>query len=165
MKRVNKGHMTKDKVNKIQITKQGLIDLKKELDELISTKRPKLVERLSNARAQGDLSENSDYQNAKEELNFLDGRISELDGVIHNAEVVTGKNSNGEISVGAEVTLKVQDEEHVYYIVGEWEADPVSKKISHNSPLGQALVGKKKGEKAEVEAPAGKVIYEIMSIK
>jgi transcription elongation factor GreA len=157
--------MSKDKVNKIQITKQGLIDLKKELGELVSTKRPKLVERLSNARAQGDLTENSDYQNAKEELNFLDGRISELDGVIHNAEVVTGKNNNGEIAVGAEVTLKTQDEKHVYYIVGEWEADPVSKKISHNSPLGQALVGKKKGEKAEVEAPAGKVVYEIMSIK
>lgn len=157
--------MSKDKISKIQITKQGLIDLQKELDKLISTKRPGLVERLSNARAQGDLSENSDYQNAKEEIDFLDGRISELEGVIHNAEVVSGKNSNGEIAVGAEVTLKVQGEKHVYHIVGEWEADPVSKKISHSSPLGQALVGKKKGEKAEVEAPAGKVIYEILSIK
>jgi transcription elongation factor GreA len=157
--------MNKDKVNKIQITKQGLKDLKIELDELVNTKRPKLVERLANARAQGDLSENSDYQNAKEEIDFLDGRISELEGVINNAEVVGGKNKNGEVAVGAEVKLRVQDEEHVYYIVGEWEADPVSKKISHNSPLGQALVGKKKGEKAEVEAPAGKVVYEILSIK
>jgi transcription elongation factor GreA len=157
--------MNKDKVNKIQITKQGLKDLKIELDELVNTKRPKLVERLANARAQGDLSENSDYQNAKEEIDFLDGRISELEGVINNAEVVGGKNKNGEIAVGAEVKLRIQDEEHIYYIVGEWEADPVSKKISHNSPLGQALVGKKKGEKAEVEAPAGKVVYEILSIK
>ncbi|RLC31631.1 transcription elongation factor GreA [Candidatus Woesebacteria bacterium] len=157
--------MSIDKINKIQITKQGFKNLKKELDELVNTKRPKLVERLSNARSQGDLSENSDYQNAKEELNFLDGKISELEGVINNAEVVGGKNNNGEIAVGAEVTLRIEDEEHVYYIVGEWEADPVSKKISHNSPLGQALVGKKKGEKAEVEAPVGKVIYEILSIK
>ena len=157
--------MSIDKVNKIQITKQGLKDLKIELDELVSTKRPKLVERLANARAQGDLSENSDYQNAKEEIDFLDGRISELKDVINNAEVVGGKNNNGEVAVGAEVKLRIQDEEHVYYIVGEWEADPTSKKISHNSPLGQALVGKKKGEKAEVEAPAGKVIYEILSIK
>lgn len=157
--------MSIDKVNKIQITKQGLKDLKVELDELVNTKRPKLVERLANARAQGDLSENSDYQNAKEEIDFLDGRISELEGVINNAEVVGGKNNNGEIAVGAEVKLKIQDEEHVYYIVGEWEADPTSKKISHNSPLGQALVGKKKGEKVEVEAPAGKVLYEILSIK
>jgi transcription elongation factor GreA len=151
--------------DKIQITKQGFKDLKKELDELVTTKRPKLVERLTNARSQGDLSENSDYQNAKEELDFLDGRISELKDVINKAEVVGGKINNGEIAVGAEVTLKIQGEKHVYYIVGEWEADPTSKKISHNSPLGQALVGKKKGEKAEVEAPAGKVVYEILSIK
>jgi transcription elongation factor GreA len=158
----DKGHMGKDK---IQITKQGFENLKKELDELVNTKRPKLVERLANARSQGDLSENSDYQNAKEELDFLDGKISELEDVINKAEVVGGKINNGEIAVGAEVTLKIQGEKHVYYIVGEWEADPTSKKISHNSPLGQALVGKKKGEKAEVEAPAGKVIYEILSIK
>jgi len=151
--------------DKIQITKQGFENLKKELDELVNTKRPKLVERLANARSQGDLSENSDYQNAKEELDFLDGKISELEDVINKAEVVGGKINNGEIAVGAEVTLKIQGEKHVYYIVGEWEADPTSKKISHNSPLGQALVGKKKGEKAEVEAPAGKVIYEILSIK
>ena len=157
--------MSKDKIDKIQITKQGLKDLKKELDELVNVKRPKLVERLANARSQGDLSENSDYQNAKEELDFLDGRISELENVIHNAEVVSGKNNNGEIAVGAEVTLKIQNEKHVYYIVGEWEADPTSKKISHISPLGQALVGKKVGEKVEVEAPAGKVTYEILSIK
>lgn len=157
--------MSIDKVNKIQITKQGFKDLKKELDELVTTKRPKLVERLANARAQGDLSENSDYQNAKEEIDFLDGRISELEDVINNAEVVGGKNNNGEIAVGAEVKLKIQGEEHVYYIVGEWEADPTSKKISHSSPLGQALVGKKKGEKVEVEAPAGKVVYEVLSIK
>lgn len=151
--------------DKIQITKQGFENLKKELDELVNTKRPKLVERLANARAQGDLSENSDYQNAKEELDFLDGKISELENVINNAEVVGGKKNNGEVAVGTKVTLKVQNEKHVYYIVGEWEADPTSKKISHNSPLGQALVGKKKGEKAEVEAPAGKVVYEILSIK
>ncbi|MBU0572468.1 transcription elongation factor GreA [Patescibacteria group bacterium] len=157
--------MSQDKINNIQITKQGFENLEKELDGLVNTKRPKLVERLANARGQGDLSENSDYQNAKEELDFLDGKISELEGVIHNAEVVSGKNNNGEIAVGAEVTLKIQDEEHVYYIVGEWEADPISKKISHSSPLGLALVGKKIGEKVEVEAPAGKVVYEILSIK
>jgi transcription elongation factor GreA len=157
--------MSQDKIDKIQITKQGFKNLKIELDELVNTKRPRLVERLANARAQGDLTENSDYHSAKEELDFLDGRISELEDVVNNAEIVGGKKNNGEIAIGAEVTLKIQNEEHVYYIVGEWEADPTSKKISHNSPLGQALVGKKKGEKAEVEAPAGKVVYEILSIK
>jgi len=151
--------------NKIQITEQGLKNLEKELDKLVSNKRPKLVERLANARSQGDLSENSDYQNAKEELDFLDGKISELQNVVHNSEVVNGKNNKGEIAVGTEVTLKIQDEQHVYYIVGEWEADPISKKISHSSPLGQALIGKKVGQKAEVEAPVGKVTYEILAIK
>ncbi len=157
--------MSKDKVNKIQVTKQGFKDLKKELDELVNVKRPKLVERLSYARSQGDLSENSDYHNAKEELDFLDGRISELEEVIDNAEIVHKKSNNGEISIGTEITLKLKDEEHIYQMVGEWEADPINKKISPSSPLGQALVGKKVGEKIEVEAPAGKLAYEILSIK
>lgn len=157
--------MVKDKVGKIQVTKQGFEDLKKELDGLVNTKRPKLVERLSYARSQGDLSENSDYHNAKEELNFLDGRIAELEEVVNNAQVVRRSNGNGKVAVGTKVTLKVKDKEHIYDIVGEWEADPINKKISHSSPLGKALVGKKVGESAEVEAPAGKVIYKILSIK
>lgn len=157
--------MVKNKVEKIQVTKQGFEDLKKELDKLANTKRPKLVERLSYARSQGDLSENSDYHNAKEELDFLDGRIAELKEVINNAKVVGKNNGNGKVAVGTKVVLKVKDKEHIYDIVGEWEADPVNKKISHSSPLGQALVGKKVGESAEVEAPAGKVVYEILSIK
>jgi transcription elongation factor GreA len=156
--------MSKNGTDKIQVTKQGFDDLKKELDQLVNTKRPKLVERLAYARSQGDLSENSDYHNAKEELDFLDGRISELEEVINNAEIVS-KSNNGEIAVGTEITLKLDGEEHVFNMVGEWEADPINKKISPSSPLGQALVGKKVGEKVEVEAPAGKLAYEILSIK
>ncbi|MEJ2347835.1 MAG: transcription elongation factor GreA [Patescibacteria group bacterium] len=156
--------MSKNGTDKIQVTKQGFDDLKKELDELVNTKRPKIVERLAYARGQGDLSENSDYHNAKEELDFLDGRISELEEVINNAEIVS-KKTNGEIAVGTEITLKTNSEKHIYHMVGEWEADPVNKKISPSSPLGQALIGKKVGEKVEVEAPAGKLAYEILSIK
>jgi transcription elongation factor GreA len=151
--------------NQIQITKQGFESLKKDLGELMDVKRPKLVERLSYARSQGDLSENSDYQNAKEELEFLDGRISELQGVLKNAVVVDGKSKNGEASIGTKVTLKVNGKEHIYQIVGDWEADPINKKISHTSPLGQALVGKKTGDKVEVEAPAGKITYKILAIE
>src|SRR3990170_712495 len=136
--------------NQIQITKQGFISLQGELDTLSNEKRPKLVERLAFARTQGDLMENSDYHNAKDELEFLDGRISELDDVLKNAEVVhAGSNGSG-ISVGTKVTLKVNGKEHVYHIVGEWEADPTQKKISHTSPLGQALIGKNVGEKVEM---------------
>ncbi len=153
--------------NNLKLTKQGLDALKAELGELRDIKRPRLVERLANARSQGDLSENSDYQSAKEELEFLDGRIDELEEVVKTALVVSGSakaGSNG-VGVGTKVTVKVNGAKTVFNIVGEWEADPVNKKISHESPLGMALVGKKVGEKVEVEAPAGSIQYEILAIE
>lgn len=150
----------------VKLTKDGLTALQNELAELTNIKRPKLVERLSNARSQGDLSENSDYQSAKEELEFLDGRIDELEEVLKRASVVKGKaNGDSGVGVGTKVTVKVNGKETVFDIVGEWEADPVNKKIAHDSPLGVALLGKKVGDKAEVEAPAGKVLYEILAIE
>ena len=151
--------------NDIKLTKQGLLSLQNELKELVEVKRPKLVERLANARSQGDLSENSDYQSAKEELEFLDGRIDELEEVLKRASVVKESNGNSGIGVGTKVTVKVNGKKTVFDIVGEWEADPVNKKIAHDSPLGAALLGKKVGDKAEVEAPAGKVLYEILAIE
>jgi len=153
--------------NNIKLTKDGLSTLSKELEELRDVKRPKLVERLAHARSQGDLSENSDYQSAKEELEFLDGRIDELERVVKTAIVVSGngKTAGGGVDVGTRVTVKVNGTKTVFNIVGEWEADPVNKKISHESPLGVALVGKKVGEKVEVEAPAGKLQYEILAIE
>lgn len=149
----------------IQITKKGLETLKKELYELKEVKRPIVVERLSNARTQGDLAENSDYHNAKDELEFLDGRITELEDVLKNASLITNGANNGGVSVGTSVTLRVNGQKHLYHIVGEWEADPLQKKISHTSPLGVALIGKRVGEKVEVEAPAGIILYEILSIE
>ena len=151
--------------HQLQMTKQGLEALKKELDELTNVKRPKVVERLSNARSQGDLAENSDYQNARDELEFLDGRISELTEVVKNAVVVNGNANDNSVGLGTKVMLKNNGKKHFFHIVGEWEADPMEKKISHTSPLGQALIGKKVGEKVEVEAPAGKILYEILSIE
>lgn len=148
----------------IQLTAKGLEALKNELKELVDVKRPALVDRLSNARSQGDLSENSDYQNAKEELEFLEGRIDELTSVIKNAKVVkdTGKTSSA--GLGTKVTVRVNGIKNTFEIVGEWEADMMKKKISHASPLGSALVGKKVGEKFEVEAPVGKILYEVVAI-
>ena len=150
---------------KLQLTKQGYEDLKKELEELVHVKRPKIVERLSYARSQGDLSENSDYHHAKEELDFLDGRIAELESVLANAKIVASNRSKGKVGVGSKVRLKVNGQEHTFHVVGEWEADPKAKKISHTSPLGQALIGKKPGDKVKVEAPAGQITYEILEIK
>lgn len=152
--------------NNLSVTKQGLEALKKELAVLEEDKRPKLVDRLANARQQGDLAENSDYQNAKDELEFLDGRIEELQNVIKNSVIISGSSSaKGQVGVGTKVKVHVNGQESIFEIVGEWEADPVLKKISHTSPLGQALMGKSVGEKIEVEAPAGKLHYEIVSIE
>lgn len=152
-------------IKQVQITNDGLKSLQAEHDKLVNEKRPKIVKRLSSARAAGDLSENSDYQNAKDDLEFLDGRISELDDVLKNAVVVRSSGRGSKVAVGTKVKLKVNRSEHEYHIVGEWEADPANKKISHESPLGRALYDKKVGDKVEVEAPAGKVTYEILSIK
>ncbi len=151
--------------NTVQLTKVAYEALQKELTELTDTKRPRLVERLSFAMSQGDLSENSDYQSAKEELEFLDGRISELQEVVKNAQIVAGSNGkSNKVGIGTKVTVKVGNKKQEFNIVGEWEADPVNKKISHSSPLGAVLVGRKVGEKVQVEAPAGKVTYEILAI-
>ncbi len=146
----------------IQVTQKGLDALKQELEELINFKRPALVARLSNARSQGDLSENSDYQNAREELEFMDGRIDELEAVIKNSAVVSDVDGGG---IGTKVTVKVNGAIHTFEVVGEWEADPSKKKISHTSPLGKALIGRKVGEKFDVEAPAGKITYEVVAIE
>lgn len=149
----------------VQVTQKGLETLQHEYDELMNTKRPHLVARLANARSQGDLSENSDYHNAKDELEFLDGRISELEDVLKNAVVVHDVSGKNGVSVGTKVTVKINGNEKTYNIVGEWEADPAKLKISHASPLGEALMNRKIGDKVEVNAPAGKVIYEILSIE
>ncbi|OGM33490.1 transcription elongation factor GreA [Candidatus Woesebacteria bacterium RIFCSPHIGHO2_01_FULL_44_21] len=155
-----------DTQKQVQVTKSGLEALKVELDELVGVKRPKLVERLERARQEGDLSENSDYINAREELEFLDGRIDELKNVVENADVVADNgNGNGKVGIGTTVIVQANGDRHEFNIVGEWEADPAQKKISHESPLGKQLVGKKVGETIEVEAPAGKLIYKILEIK
>jgi len=148
----------------IQVTSEALKTLKAELGELVEERRPKLVERLERARNEGDLSENSDYTNAKDELEFLDGRIDELRHVVEHAVVIQKRTKDGRIGVGTQVTIKTRGKEHLYEIVGDWEADPVNKKISHESPLGQKLVGCQVGDKVDVEAPAGKITYKIVAV-
>jgi transcription elongation factor GreA len=148
------------------LTKEGLQALKKELEDLQNKKRPNLVKRVAQARAMGDLSENSEYTSAREDLSMTDGRIEELEKILSQVKVIRAKKKKGrkQVGLGCQVKVKVNGETHVYDVVGEWEADPLKKKISHNSPLGKALLGKKKGEKVEIEAPAGKIVYEILGI-
>ena len=154
-----------DQIKQVSVTKSGFEKLKLELEELINVSRPSVVARLERARGEGDLSENSDYTSAKEELDFLDGRIDDLKQVIDNAQVVADEpKSTNKVSLGTTVTVEINGKTYEYKIVGEWEADPLNKKISHDSPLGQALIDKKIGETVEVEAPAGTIAYTVVSI-
>lgn len=148
---------------KIQFTANGLDELKVELADLQISKLPAAIDRVARARDFGDLSENAEYHAAKEELSFIEGRIEELENIVAKAYVVDKKDTST-VDIGCRVTVELSGKEHTYDVVGEWEADPMKKKISHTSPLGQALVGKKKGETVEFQAPAGKVVYKIKKI-
>lgn len=153
-----------DSTQKVVLTREGLEELRKEYNELLNIKRPDVVARLAAARGQGDLSENSEYAAARQDLAFIDGRIAELEIVINEAKVVV-THSKSKVDVGCKVTLHVNGKKDIFTIVGEWEADPTQKKISHSSPLGKALLGKKTGDKVEVEAPVGKILYKIIHIE
>lgn len=149
----------------IKLTLEGLEKLKEELTSLEEVRRPRAVDRLAQARSMGDLSENNDYIQAKEELGMMDGRISELKEIIARAEVVSnGVSANGTVCIGSSVTVSVSGKKQDFCIVGEWEADPINRKISHQSPLGQALIGKAVGEVVEFDAPVGKVKYKIVAV-
>lgn len=153
---------------KIFVTKEGLEELKRELSELSDVKRPQVLERVSAARSMGDLSENSEYTAAREELSLIDGRIEELADIIKNANLIEETHKTGKgakIELGSEITVSINGKKEQFALVGEWEADPKNKKISHESPLGKALIGKEIGQKVEVEAPAGKVIYTVVNIR
>ncbi len=150
----------------ITMTQQGYDAVVAELQELKEIKLPTAIDRLALARSYGDLSENAEYHSAKEDLDMLNGRISEIEFLVSQAQIVT-TNTNGNVGVGSEVLVELEgkNKSQTFHIVGEWEADPTKMKISEKSPLGQALVGKKAGDKVEVEIPAGKVIYQIKTIK
>lgn len=156
------------KTDDVLLTKDGLESLKKELDELKNVKLAEVVSRVSKAREDGDLSENSAYQFGKQEQEFVEGRIEELEEILKNAKLVTLNSHAGKkgvVDLGCTVTVSVGGKKQVFQIVGEWEASPTEKKISGSSPLGKALMGKKVGEKVEVEAPAGKVVYAIVNVE
>lgn len=152
-------------MTKIQITQKGFNDLKIELEDLIKNKKPKAIDRLGKARSMGDLSENSEYTAAKEELAFVEGRAQEIQQVIDNAEVTNNNNSGDFVQIGSSVTVELNGKSEIFQIVGEFEADPMNKKLSQNSPIGQALIDKKVGDQVEVNIPAGKVQYKIIDIK
>jgi transcription elongation factor GreA len=154
------------------VTKEGLKKLKDELDHLKTTRRTELAQRLKEAISYGDLSENSEYEEAKNEQAFVEGRIIELEQKIKNAKIITDKKIEGRsagktIDIGSTVTfinLTEDDEEKQYTIVGTTEADPSEKKISNESPIGRALLGKQKGDKVDIVTPAGSFKYEVLKV-
>lgn len=152
----------------IELTQEGYDELKAELDELVKVKLPEAVDRVAKAREYGDLSENSEYHNARDDKELLETRIDEITGIIENAVVVKQTTSQQKVGMGSRVTVTLKSNKKTkktFQICGEFEADPVEGKISSVSPLGKALMGAKKGEEVKVKAPAGEAMYVVEDIK
>ena len=150
------------------MTEEGYKKLQYELKKLTSEDRPKIIEEIAEARSHGDLSENAEYQYAKEQQSLIEGRIIDLEGAIGKAEVIDVKSiEGGDIKFGA--TVKIEDDEngekHEYQIVGEYESDIENKKLSITSPLARGLIGKTKDDLVEINSPKGLKSYTILSIK
>lgn len=153
----------------IQVTQDGLEELKRELKELVDIKLPANVDRVSKAREYGDLAENAEYHSAKEDQTLIETRIDEIEKILAMAQVVQNTRSSSKVGMGSKVSVSIVSKKkakpQVFVIVGEFEATPAEGKISSVSPLGKALMGKKKGDTVAVKAPAGEVEYEILEIK
>jgi transcription elongation factor GreA len=148
------------------LTPEGEAKLNAELQELKGTKREELSKRLRSAIQMGDLSENADYHQAKEDQGFLEGRIQELEAILRNATIIKETKSSGVIFIGSHVTIQEGDfDPETYHLVGPTEADPRKGKISYESPIGRALMDKKVGDIAEADAPGGKIKFKILKIE
>lgn len=137
------------------LTKEGLTELQGKLHDLKTVRRREIAEAIHTAKEQGDLSENAEYSSAKEEQSRIEQEIAELESTLKNAQVIK-KASRDKVGLGNTVTLDCAGKERVYRIVGSNEADPLQGKISNESPVGQALMGKAKGETVAIPTPAGK---------
>jgi len=152
-------------MEKYYFTKERLEELKKELEYLKTEGRREVSEQLQKAKEYGDLSENAEYSEAREEQRRLETRISELEVMIRNAIIIEEKVKSSEVKIGSKVFVKRDGKTYEYFIVGADEANPSLGKISNESPLGKALLGKKVGEEVIVNAPTGKIIYKITKIE
>jgi len=148
------------------LTPEGQAKLNAELEDLKGPKREELSKRLRSAIQMGDLSENADYHKAKEDQGFLEGRIQELESILRNSIIIEKSANQGLVSIGSTITIQEGDfEPETYHLVGAAEADPQHGKISHESPIGRALMDKKVGDIAEAETPGGKIKFKILKIE
>ena len=147
------------------LTSDGFLELETELNNLKNIDRPRIIEAIKEARAQGDLSENADYDAARDEQAKIEARIQELEYMLEHAKIIE-KKAGDKVQVGTTVTVKYvdDDEEEVYSIGGSMEADPFENKISNESPIGKAIMNKKVGEVISVESPNGSYDIKIVSI-
>lgn len=156
-------------MNKVPLTLRGAELLKEELQRLKSVERPAVIEAIAEARSHGDLSENAEYDAAKERQAFVEGRIAELEGKLSNAQIINPSELDAEGRIVFGTTVELMDleteEEVTYQIVGDDEADIKFAKVSVNSPIARALIGKEAGDVAEVMAPGGIREYEILDVK
>ncbi len=155
-------------MNKVPMTSEGFSRLKEDLKILINKERPEIIAAIAEARGHGDLSENAEYQYAKEQQSLIEGKILELESTISNAEIIDVKKLSGnEIKFGATITIKDDEtsEKSTYQIVGEYESDIKNKKLSINSPLARGLIGKVKKDIVEINSPKGLRVYEVVSVK
>jgi len=155
-------------MSRIPMTVRGAERLKTELHRLKTVERPAVIQAIADARSHGDLSENADYDAAKERQGFIEGRIAELEGKIANAQVIDPASIDAEGRVVFGATVEIEDldsgERVVYQIVGDDESDIKAGKVSINSPVARALIGKSEGDTAEVQAPGGVRAYEIVNV-
>lgn len=147
------------------ITQEGYNKLLAEKQELEKEKRPYAVERLKKAREMGDLKENGEYSAAREELNFIDERIDQLEDLLKNAKIVSHAENHATVQIGDIVKVEANGEVEEFTIVGQAEANIEEKKLSHKSPLGQALLGNKKNDIVQINSPSGRLEYKIVDIK
>ncbi|MDD7758362.1 transcription elongation factor GreA [Aerococcus suis] len=150
------------------MTQEGLEKIEKELDELKVVKRKEIVERIKIARSYGDLSENSEYEAAKDEQAFVEGQIAKLEKVIRYAEIINPEDYEAdEVSLGRKVTFQElpDGDEEEYSIVGKAEADPLEGKISNESPIAKALIGKREGDEVDITTPGGTMKVKIVKVE
>ncbi len=148
----------------VVISQSGLDKLKEEVQNLKQVRRPEIIGRIAQAREYGDLSENAEYEDARNEQSFIEGRIQELEDMIKHAQVVAKASGNGHVTIGSTVKVKLDGKPMTFTLVGSQEVDPATGKISIESPIGKALLDHRVGETVEVEVPAGKTRYQILSI-
>ncbi|HVL54522.1 MAG TPA: transcription elongation factor GreA [Vitreimonas sp.] len=146
------------------LSREGLAKLRAELEDMISHKRPEVAQRIHDAKEHGDLSENAEYEDAKNEQAFVEGRIQTLEALIKNATIIAETHSTDHVQIGSTVEVESDDGAEKFMIVGSAEARPAEGRISNESPVGRALLGKKKGEKVLVRVPAGDFTYKVVSI-